>query len=564
MAMATPSKPARVYDAPAGRAPSALSRFPGPRARSAASHGEEPHHSRGGHPAARRAHSPQERRAARRHPGHRASRASTATSTRTPSTTRRATSSRSSRAASRTSRTSSPCAEVIDPSKLAGDRVAFGASVKLSNVDTRRGGHLPHPGRRRGGSGQGEHQRDEPARALAHRQTGRRRGEDAHARRRANVRSPRHLVRLSEGGPAVRVFSRLARDARAWISGPQDAALAALVERATAATVGVPEARRADWDRLLAGFGADEAEGKRRARVEGLLRACQLFDREQRDARAPRERRSAGTIRWSAPTASGPRRASSLADARRGRRRRISSGRCPSAGTTCARPSESRRPSSGPRSRGRARCPRRGRCVRALVKSASLVPMRGRRAVRVVALDDGRQDARSTPGGSTRRTACSWRTGRHDLPAARARAAADGQAPDAWRTRICVRDEPARAASAPAIRRLGIAPGTLRRAVDRRRRAHSAAARSRPGGHRRTRGHARGRAPAACGSRRVATRHLRRRRAARAGERLAWVEAFTRVWQRQLAEAQWGGARAPVLPGTRGGRAASSRRSGSR
>ena len=27
-------------------------------------------------------------------------------------------------------------AEVIDPSKLAGDRVAFGASVKLSNVDT--------------------------------------------------------------------------------------------------------------------------------------------------------------------------------------------------------------------------------------------------------------------------------------------------------------------------------------------------------------------------------------------------------------------------------------------
>src|SRR5215471_18330999 len=27
-------------------------------------------------------------------------------------------------------------AEVIDPSKLAGDRVAFGATVKLSNVDT--------------------------------------------------------------------------------------------------------------------------------------------------------------------------------------------------------------------------------------------------------------------------------------------------------------------------------------------------------------------------------------------------------------------------------------------
>ncbi len=31
-------------------------------------------------------------------------------------------------------------------------------------------------------------------------------------------------------------------------------------------------------------------------------------------------------------------------------------------------------------------------------------------------------------------------------------------------------------------------------------------------------------------------------------ERLAWVEGFTRVWQRRLAEASWGGARAPVLP----------------
>jgi ATP-dependent DNA helicase RecG len=31
-------------------------------------------------------------------------------------------------------------------------------------------------------------------------------------------------------------------------------------------------------------------------------------------------------------------------------------------------------------------------------------------------------------------------------------------------------------------------------------------------------------------------------------ERLAWVEAFTRVWQRIMADAQWGGARAPALP----------------
>jgi ATP-dependent DNA helicase RecG len=31
-------------------------------------------------------------------------------------------------------------------------------------------------------------------------------------------------------------------------------------------------------------------------------------------------------------------------------------------------------------------------------------------------------------------------------------------------------------------------------------------------------------------------------------ERLAWVEAFTRVWQRILADAQWGGTRAPSLP----------------
>ena len=51
----------------------------------------------------------------------------------------------------------------------------------------------------------------------------------------------------------------------------------ALLERGRALRRHVPKDRARDWDTLLAGFTKDESEAKRRARVEGLLRACELF-----------------------------------------------------------------------------------------------------------------------------------------------------------------------------------------------------------------------------------------------------------------------------------------------
>ena len=115
-------------------------------------------------------------------------------------------------------------AEVIDPSKLAGDRVAFGATVKLVERRHRRRGHLPHPRRRRGRPRQGQHQRHEPARAIAHRQAGRRRGEGPHARRRAHVRGSGHRLWLSgrPRAPRIRVERPPPRSARVGLVDAAD------------------------------------------------------------------------------------------------------------------------------------------------------------------------------------------------------------------------------------------------------------------------------------------------------------------------------------------------------
>src|SRR5215472_2067078 len=85
----------------------------------------------------------------------------------------------------------------------------------------------------------------------------------------------------------MRVFSRIARDAKAWIRAPRDETLAQIERLAREATPQVPQARRADWEKLLAGFAAPE-DPRRKARLEGLVRACNLFDREER----ARERRA--------------------------------------------------------------------------------------------------------------------------------------------------------------------------------------------------------------------------------------------------------------------------------
>jgi ATP-dependent DNA helicase RecG len=183
-------------------------------------------------------------------------------------------------------------------------------------------------------------------------------------------------------------------------------------------------------------------------------------------------------------------------------------------------------------------------CVRGVIQSATLVGMRGRKAVRIIVADTEDRGASLDAW---------WFYAAHGILAA----ARPGMP---WLVvgRVRVRDGK-RATMAhpdlvrdqePGIRphypRLGIAPALLRRAVR----------------------DAMSRAPSLPDPvpREIAMREsmpeveplLRtvhgvdigrdRAQARRAlAERLSWVEAFTRVWQRILAERLWGGARAPVL-----------------
>jgi ATP-dependent DNA helicase RecG len=353
---------------------------------------------------------------------------------------------------------------------------------------------------------------------------------------------------LSED-PAVRVFSRLVRDARAWVKAPEGPALLALVEKATAATAGVPEERRADWSKLLAGFAAEEAEAKRRARVQGLLRACQLFDREQRAA----ERLSI-PLGWTDPVE----RADGVGPT--GRERLATHGvgfvadlvwTLPVGWDDLRTPVRVEDAIERTRAAEAAFLPPPRQVVRAVVKSASLVPMRGRRAVRLVAIDEG---------GKTALDAWWFYAAHGVLAAARAGTTClllgRVQVQTGKRPRMAhpdlVRDEPGAGIRA-RYPGLGIPPGTLRRAVT------DAIARTSP---------LPDPVPATIVAREGmpeaepllravhgATFEVPPAEARKAlAERLAWVEAFTRVWQRQLSEAQWGGARAPALPADLEGR----------
>jgi len=358
----------------------------------------------------------------------------------------------------------------------------------------------------------------------------------------------------------MRVFSRIVRDARAWMKAPGAEALARLEADARAATELVPAARRDDWEKLLAGFGAGEGSERRRARVEGLVRACRLFDRELRD-----RERLARPLAWEdstervdglGPTARdklGEHGVACVADLLWTLPIGWDDLRSPvGVAEAIARAAEDER----------ALAPPARQCVRGLVKSATLVPMRGRRAVRVVLADA--TDARATLDAwwfyAAHGVLSVARPGTACLVVGRVRVR-DGKRPvqgapaplRGVRATVAhpdlVRDEESARGVRPRYPHLGIAPGTLRRAVA------DALARTRPLPDpvpptivareqlpdveplvRAVHGIAAGAAGELEAGRRALT------------ERLAWVEAFTRVWQRLLADAQWGGARAPVLP----------------
>ncbi|AKV02358.1 ATP-dependent DNA helicase RecG [Labilithrix luteola] len=84
-------------------------------------------------------------------------------------------------------------------------------------------------------------------------------------------------------------FVRLSRMAKKWLVEPDPERLDALVISVREATAAVPDERRADWEKLLAGLARREDVERSRPRVEGLVRACRLFSRPRRKAAADGE-----------------------------------------------------------------------------------------------------------------------------------------------------------------------------------------------------------------------------------------------------------------------------------
>ena len=178
-------------------------------------------------------------------------------------------------------------------------------------------------------------------------------------------------------------FARVAEDARAWLKSPEADRFEVLRKAAGEATSEVPEARRADWEKLLAGF-AKESDPRRKERVEGLVRACRLFATSERKARLDEE-----PLAWDDPLD----RIAGIGKASRDALE-VEGVRCVSdllwtlptafedlrAPLTIAEAIVKASDEDSPRV-----------CVTGCVQSATLVPMRGRRSVRVVLKDpDGK------------------------------------------------------------------------------------------------------------------------------------------------------------------------------
>jgi ATP-dependent DNA helicase RecG len=346
------------------------------------------------------------------------------------------------------------------------------------------------------------------------------------------------------GAEGARAFRRLALEARAWVRAPAEGKLAELLAHAHEGTARVPEGRRKDWDALLAGFAtaADEKGVKRR--VEGLARASALFEKHERD-----RIRGESPLDWhdavDRALGVGPTGRAALAE------RGVACAAdlvwtLPVAWDDLRSPLTIAEALAAPPEDDPTRPPERV-CIRATVKSASFVGLRGRgrRSVRVIATDG--------PGGAF--LDAWWFYAAHGvLEVARPGAACllvgrvtrrEGKRPMMAHPDV-LRDDPAARGVRPRYPSLGVPAGTLRRAVG------DAVARTEP---------LPDPVPASIAQREEmpsagellrqvhGTQPDRHPAEARRGlvERLAWVEGFTRVWQRLLADGDPAGARAPAL-----------------
>ncbi|HTQ42400.1 MAG TPA: helicase-related protein [Polyangiaceae bacterium] len=190
-------------------------------------------------------------------------------------------------------------------------------------------------------------------------------------------------------------------------------------------------------------------------------------------------------------------------------------------------------------------------CVAGVVKSATLVPMRGgrgaggRRAVRVVLTGEGGASLDAWWFYAAHGILSVAKAGAACIVVGRVRAR-EGKRPSVAHPDL-VADEAAARCIRPRYPALGIAPGTARKAIaDALARTATPLPDPVPEEIARREGMpeaaallhvVHGAAPDSPSD--AARRAL--------AERLAWVEAFTRVWQRMLSEERWAGARAPAL-----------------
>jgi ATP-dependent DNA helicase RecG len=354
-------------------------------------------------------------------------------------------------------------------------------------------------------------------------------------------------------------FGALLRKARAWLgdaSSRTPAQLEALVAGGREASGSVPEDRRDDWEKLLSGLSKDDGDERRQARVEGYVRACTLFRKKQRAA-AAREARAARPSRPVVPPTPfdtvdrlpgfGPSARTALAE--HGLRTVTDVvWLAPAAWDDLREPVGLASAVAAARAtheatQGAARPARV--VVSAIVKSSGVVPIRGRRSVRVVLQDEN--DEKCTLHAF-------WFFLAHGVlaaakPGARVivvgRIKAEPKKPARTAHPELFDDAPSTRIVRARYPRLGVPEVTMRKAI-----LHALATGVAPDPVPRAVALRESMPDAATVLLEVhAATCLPASEAARRGfvERLAWTEAFTRAWERVEAEQRQGSAGAPGL-----------------
>ena len=95
-------------------------------------------------------------------------------------------------------------------------------------------------------------------------------------------------------------WARAAHSAKAWLSEPSDAELETVRRAAQAMNEAVPEAQRDAWGKLLRGLAKDD-DPKRRERIEALVRACALFGSPTKTNAKSSQKPQPPALSWESP-----------------------------------------------------------------------------------------------------------------------------------------------------------------------------------------------------------------------------------------------------------------------